>query len=158
MIRKGLVFILTNKIEDTYNYITDKIPHEDITEIKSMYKQREFKINNYRIVIIDDSAYISRGHKPEFSYIIGNIKTPKLSDNFDLLSYISNMSTRKEKIRKIDSLEQLDVKEFIDDKYAEENYCDKNKLIWWSAIFDPSPIDKHKWEREYNCTWIGEKD
>lgn len=123
-----------------------------------MYEQKIININEYRITIISNPNYISRGHKPEFSYIIGNIKTPKLSDNFDLLSYISTMSTRKEPIRKIDSLDKLDVMEFLDDKYAEETYCDKNKLIWWSTISDPPLIDKHKWEREYDCIWIGEKD
>ncbi|WP_252251233.1 hypothetical protein [Clostridium sp. VAP52] len=158
MIRKGLVFIITNKIYDTFNYIMSKIPCESIYKIKNMHKQKIIHINGYTITIIENPNYISRGHKPELSYLIGNIELPKFSDNTDLLSYISTMSTRKEPIRKIDSLEQLNIMEFLDDKYAEETYCDKSKLMRWSNVFNSQSIDLHKWEREYNCTWIGGED
>ncbi|NFH01347.1 hypothetical protein FC831_13850 [Clostridium botulinum] len=158
MIRKGLVFIITNEIEDTFNYIMSKTPCESIYKIKNMHKQKIININGYTITIIEDSNYISRGHKPELSYIIGNIELPKFSDNTDLLSYISTMSTRKESVRRINSLDKLDIVEFLDDKYAEKNYCDKRKVNRWEYIINLKTIDEHKWEREYDCTWIGGKD
>lgn len=158
MIRKGLVFILTDKIEDTYKYIISKTPKNTITQARNMLGQKVILLNDYRITIIDNTTFIARGHKPELSYVIGNMKVPKLSDNFDLLSYLSNISTRKEPVRKIDSLKQLDIKEFLDDKYAEENYCNKRKVKRWEDIMNPKEDDIEKFKREYDCTWIGKED
>jgi hypothetical protein len=153
MIRKGLVFILTDKVEDTYNYIISKTPKDTITQARNMLGQKVILLNDYRITILDNITLIARGHKPELSYIIGNIETPKFGD-VDFLKYISNISTRKEKIRKIDSLEKLDVKEFLDDKYAEEIYCEERKLKRWDDIMNPKEDDIEKFKREYECTWV----
>ena len=158
MIRKGLVFILTDKVEVTYKYIISKTPKDTITQARNMLGHKVILLNDYRITIIDNITFIARGHKPELSYVIGNIQVPKLSDNFDLLSYLSNISTRKEPVRKIDSLEKLDVKEFLDDKYAEENYCDKRKVKRWDDIMNPKEDDIEKFKREYECTWVGKED
>lgn len=152
MIRKGLVFILTNEVEDTYKYILSKIPNDKITEKRTMLGQKIIMVNDYRITILDNTTLIGRGHKPEVSYIIGNIATPKFGNN-EFLTYISNVSTRKEPVRNINSLEQLDIKEFLDDKYAEENYCDKRKVKRWDDIINPKESDIEKWKREYEYKW-----
>lgn len=157
MIRKGLVFIITDKIYDAFNYIMSKIPCESIYKIKNMHKQKIIHINGYTITITSSQNSIGRACKPEISYVVQGLEDSKICDNIDLLIPMSKLSTRKEPVRKIASLDELDTKEFIDDKYAKENYCDKNKLIWWSSVFDTQPIGEHKWEREYNCTWIGKK-
>jgi hypothetical protein len=132
MIRKGLIFILTNDIEKVYNYIISNIQNDKITQNKRMFKY-ELLINDYKITIINDINNISRGHKPEISYIIGNIEVHKFGD-IDFLKYISNISTRKEPVRKIDSVERLDIKEFLDDNYAEENYCAKHRVKYYTTL------------------------
>jgi hypothetical protein len=156
MIRKGLVFILTNEVDYTYEYILSKIPNDKITEKRTMLGQKIIMVNDYRLTILDNTTLIVRGHKPEISYVIGNIVTPKFGNN-EFLTYISNISTRKEPVRKINSIEQLDVKEFIDDKYAEENYCNKRKVKRWDDMINPKEADIKKWKKEYECTWIGGK-
>jgi hypothetical protein len=156
MIRKGLVFILTDKVEDTYNYIISKIDINTIIQVLNKLGQKIILLNDYRIIITDNTTLIARGHKPELSYVIGDTKPPKFGD-VDFLSYLSNMSTRKEPVRKIDSLEQIDIKEFLDDEYAEEKYCDKRKVERWDDIMNPKEVNIEKFKQEYECTWIGKE-
>jgi len=157
VIRKELVIILTKDVQETSNYIISNIPKDKINQIRNMYGQKSILVNDYRLTITNDVNFIARGHKPEISYVIGDIVTPKFG-NVDFLTYISNISTRKEPVRKINTFEELDIKEFIDDRYAEEKYCASHKVKWFTTLHSAGfKDDVIEFEKEYESIFSNSK-
>jgi len=156
MIRKGIVFILTNKINEALGYIISQIP-DDIKYItRKINNDWSILVNDYEINIRNHINESARGYRPEIVYIM---------DGFDLNKDIYEnvieakvyISVRKEPIRIIRFIENIDVGEFLYDEDAELIHCDKEKLDRWNDMIN-SRKDNIKWKREYECTLVGKED
>ena len=158
MIRKGTVFILTSKINEALGYIISQIPDDyKFTYRKEFNSYYYISINGYDIYIKHTMNENARGYKPEIVYIIQGAEIRKEIFE-DIIIPITHISIRKEPIRKIKFVEDIDVGEFLYDDHAELVYCNEEKLNRWNDMMKPRESNTEKFKKEYECTWIGENE
>lgn len=156
MIRKGIVFILTSKINEALDYIISQIPDDyKFTYRKEFGDYYYMSINDYNIYIKHTMNENARGYRPEIVYIIQGVEVKQeIFDNVILPK--TCISIRKEPVRKIKFVEDIDVGEFLYDDHAELVYCNEDKLDRWNDMMSPKDIDQEKFKQEYECTWAKE--
>jgi len=159
MIRKRLVFILTNKVNEALGYIISNIPDD----IKFDYRREDNSwcifINGYNINIRSHIGQNARGYRPEIVYIMNDFEIDK-----DIYENVIEpkvlLSVRKEPIRYIKSAEYIHVDELLKDDYAEYIHCDKEKVEYWTDLKKKDysmAYDEGKWKQEYECVFIGKE-
>jgi hypothetical protein len=128
MIRKGTVFILTSKINEALGYIISQIPDDYKFKYRKEFDNYyHISVNDYEIYIKNNLNENARGYRPEVVYIIQGVEVKQdIYENIILPK--TCISIRKEPIRKIKFVEDIDVGEFLHDDHAELVYCDKEKL------------------------------
>jgi hypothetical protein len=154
MIRKGIVFILTNRINEALGYIISQIPDDIIYSFRKANNDWSILINDYEINIRNHINESARGYRPEIVYIMDDYDVNKdIYEN--VIEAKVCISVRKEPIRKIRFVESIDVGEFLYDEDAELIHCDKEKLNRWNDMINPKEINKEKFMQEYDCTFVG---
>ncbi|WP_346938250.1 hypothetical protein [uncultured Clostridium sp.] len=95
--------------------------------------------NGYHLVIMSQISENLRGYRPEIIYINNSINDVDIDGKYDMWSDIKfkteMYSNRINPIRKINSFEDIDITEILDDEYALNNTINLERMERWHKFW-----------------------